>query len=54
VPPSATLALPVIETVVVSIVSVTVVVAGVVSATSDSKPPPLAEAMACEMLPASR
>ena len=53
VAPSATTASPVIDTVVVSIVSVTLVVAAEVSTLSDSKPPPVAPAMLRETLPAS-
>ena len=52
-PPSATLAMAVRLTVVVSIVSVIAVVAGVGSMARFSKLPPLAEAMVAETEPAS-
>jgi hypothetical protein len=52
-PPSATLALAVSDTVVVSIVSVMAVVAGAALTTRFSKLPPLALLIAADTLPAS-
>ena len=52
-PPSATVAVALSETVVVSIVSVTVVVAAAGFTTRFSKPPPVALAMVSETGPAS-
>ena len=53
-PPSATLGVAVSVAVVTSIVSLTVVVAAVLSIDSDSKPPPDVEAIVRETEPASR
>ena len=52
-PPSVTLALPVIDSVVASIVSVTDVTAAAGFTTRDSKLPPVAEAIVAETEPAS-
>src|SRR5688572_15395930 len=52
-PPSATAGLAVSDSVVVSTVSVTAVTAAVVSTSRSSKPPPIAEAIVADTLPAS-
>ena len=52
-PPSVTLALPVIDSVVVSVVSVILVVAAAGFTTRDSKLPPVAELIVAETEPAS-
>src|SRR5512138_1755506 len=54
VPPSATLGVALSDTIVVSIVSLTPVVAGVGSTTRFSKPPPVALLIVADTLPASR
>src|ERR1041385_4663834 len=52
-PPSATMGVAVSDTVVVSIVSLTAVVAAAGLTTSDSKLPPTADVIAVDTLPAS-